>query len=233
MRAVLTDIEGTTSSIAFVKDVLFPYAREKLPTFVREHRADPRVASLLDDARRQGGDASFDERATIALLLRWIEEDQKLTPLKTLQGLIWQRGYLEGTLRGHVYDDAARCLRAWWEKGLSLHVFSSGSVAAQKLLFGHSAQGDLAHLFSGFFDTTTGPKREPPSYVAISMAIKTPPADILFLSDTVEELDAARAAGMATTWLNREGLPSGPGAKGSSNIEVGHPQARSFDEIDL
>jgi enolase-phosphatase E1 len=224
MRAVLTDIEGTTSSLAFVQDVLFPYAREKLPAYVREHRADPRIAWLLDEARRHDGRPSLDEEATVALLLRWIDEDQKVTPLKTLQGHIWEQGYGEGTLRGHVYADAARQMRAWRDKGLRLYVFSSGSIAAQKLIFGHSVHGNLAPLFAGFFDTTTGPKREPSSYLAIAAAVELPPPEILFLSDTIQELDAAHTAGMATTWLNREG---------QSSASVSHRQARSFDAIDL
>jgi enolase-phosphatase E1 len=223
MQAVLTDIEGTTSSLSFVKDVLFPYARQHLPVYVRDHRASPRVAAIVDEVRRYEGDPSLDEQAVVDLLCRWIDEDRKITPLKTLQGYLWEEGYRAGVLQGHVYDDAVTRMREWRARGLRLYVFSSGSVAAQKLLFEHTAEGNLSPWFSGFFDTMTGPKREASSYIAIARVAQTPPAEILFLSDTVTELDAARAAGMRTSWVNREGM---------AVAGVEHREARSFDEVD-
>jgi enolase-phosphatase E1 len=179
-RAILTDIEGTTSSLSFVHDTLFPYARARLPAYVAAH----------------GGD--------LAQLLAWMDADAKVTELKDIQGRIWAEGYATGALTGHVYPDAVEALRRWHAEGLELAVFSSGSVAAQKLIFGHSDQGDLSPLFSGWFDTTTGPKREAMSYVLIADALGVAPMDMLFLSDIAEETDAARAAGMRALLIDRE-----------------------------
>jgi enolase-phosphatase E1 len=181
IRAILTDIEGTTSSLSFVHDSLFPYARARLPAYVAEH----------------GGD--------LAQLLAWMDADAKVTELKDIQGRIWAQGYAKGELTGHVYPDAAEALRRWHDEGIRLAVFSSGSVAAQKLIFGHSDQGDLSPLFSGWFDTTTGPKREAMSYVLIADALGVPPADMLFLSDVTAETEAAKAAGMRALLIDREG----------------------------
>lgn len=203
-RAIVTDIEGTTSSIAFVHDVLFPYARRALPGYLQRHHSEPGVASLLDDVRREAGipDAGVDR--LIATLVVWIDEDRKSTPLKALQGLVWKAGYRRGDFTGHVYPDAAARLKAWHDAGIPLYVYSSGSVQAQQLLFGYSDAGDLRPLFAGYFDTGIGHKREVASYRAISNAIGVPAPAILFLSDVVDELDAAREAGMSTTQLVRE-----------------------------
>jgi enolase-phosphatase E1 len=179
IAAVLTDIEGTTTSLSFVHDTLFPYARARLPAYVAAHGGD------LDQ------------------LLAWMDADAKVTELKDIQGRIWAQGYAAGELTGHVYPDAAQALRRWHAEGLKLAVFSSGSVAAQKLIFGHSDQGDLSPLFSGWFDTTTGPKREAISYVLIADALGISPADILFLSDIAAETDAAKAAGMRAMLIDR------------------------------
>jgi enolase-phosphatase E1 len=222
MRAVLTDIEGTTTRITLVRDVLFPFARRRLADFVHEHRADPRVVAILDQVRQEENEPALDEASAIACLLRWSDADRKVAPLKTLQGLVWADGYATGELRGHVYDDALAAMRAWRERGLLLYVYSSGSIAAQKLLFGHTEVGDLTGLFSAFFDTTIGGKLAPGSYAAIARAIDVAPGDVLFLSDHVGELDAARAAGMATTWLDRDAAPTGSG---------GHRRAETFTEI--
>ncbi|HEY8553255.1 MAG TPA: acireductone synthase [Burkholderiales bacterium] len=222
IRAVLTDIEGTTSSLSFVKDVLFPYSREHLPAFVREHANDPEVRPLLDDARREAG--ASDDEALIRALLEWIDADRKITALKALQGLIWEAGYRSGELRGHVYEDAHAALVRWRERGLRLYVFSSGSVKAQQLLFGHTPKGDLRPLFDGYFDTTTGAKKDPVAYRRIAEAIGFAPAEVLFLSDVKDELDAARAAGMSTCWVVRDGSPP---------ERADHPIARRFDEIAL
>ena len=221
IKAVVTDIEGTTSSLSFVKDVLFPYARERLADFVRSHGRDAAVRKILDDVRVEVGKPLTDMEC-VAQLLRWIEEDKKITSLKALQGMIWESGYREGAFTGHVYDDAVRNLRQWREQGITLYVFSSGSVQAQRLIFGYSDHGDLTPLFSGFFDTTIGAKREADAYRKIAAAISTEPSQVLFLSDIKEELDAARDAGMQTVWLVREGM-----------IDAGasHTQVRDFDAI--
>ncbi|WP_353205721.1 acireductone synthase [Sphingomonas sp.] len=197
MKAILTDIEGTTSSIAFVADVLFPYARARLADYVAAHPAET-AAILQEVAAIEAGDP-------VATLIRWIDEDRKATPLKALQGMIWADGYTSGAFRGHVYPDAVAGLRRWQATGVRLYVFSSGSVAAQKQLFGFSEAGDLTPLFSGYFDTNTGAKREAESYAKIADAIGELPADVLFLSDTPEEVAAAREAGMAALLIDRAG----------------------------
>ena len=197
VKAVLTDIEGTTSSIAFVTDTLFPYARARLADYVAAHPAE--TAPLLDAVRaEESGDP-------VETLLRWIDEDRKATPLKTLQGLIWAEGYADGTLKGHVYPDAVDALRRWHAQGLALYVYSSGSIAAQKLIFGYSNAGDLTPLFSGYFDTSSGPKHDAQSYRHIAGEIGLPAAEILFLSDNAQEIAAARAAGMQVLHIDRDG----------------------------
>lgn len=207
IHAILTDIEGTTSSLSFVKDVLFPYARRQMDAFLQQHAREPAVAEQIAAISSIAGRAlSIDEVA--AQLRQWIDEDRKVTPLKNLQGMIWQEGYRNGDFTGHVYADAVQRLRAWHAATVRLYVFSSGSVQAQKLLFSYSDYGDLTPLFSGYFDTTSGNKREPAAYATIAAAIGLPPQEILFLSDMVEELDAASMAGMQTCQLVRDGVVS-------------------------
>ena len=226
-RAVLVDIEGTTSTIAFVHEVLFPYADEHLDAYVAAHRDEPEVAGALREAAQLAGEApDADDAAVLAHLHAWIAEDRKATPLKTLQGLIWADGYERTGLRGHVYPDAAAGLRRWHRDGVRLYVYSSGSVEAQRVLFAHSDQGDLTPLFSGYFDTTTGPKRETRSYAEIARAIGADPSAVLFLSDVDAELDAARDAGMQTIRLLRP-ADTPPGATTS------HASASSFDQIEV
>ena len=203
IKAILTDIEGTTSSISFVKDVLFPYARKRLPAFLTTHADKPEVRHWLHEAAKEAGLVSASQSELIALLQRWIDEDRKATPLKALQGMIWDEGYRNGDYRAHMYPEVPAKLRVWKDQGLELYVYSSGSVAAQKLFFAFSEDGDLTPLFSGYFDTETGPKRDANSYRSIAIAIGTSANEVLFLSDVVEELDAAQAAGMKTTLLAR------------------------------
>lgn len=222
IRAIVTDIEGTTSSLSFVKDVLFPYARAHLAAFVREHARDAQVAPQLDAVRREAGDPALTQEAVIEQLLAWIDQDRKITPLKALQGMIWEHGYRSGDFQGHVYADAARALRDWHARGIALYVYSSGSVQAQKLLFAHTGFGDLTPLFEGYFDTNVGGKLDAGSYRAIAASIGVAPAEMLFLSDVRAELDAAAAAGCRTMWLVREGAP---------DPRAAHPQVRDFDAI--
>ncbi len=219
--AIVTDIEGTTSSLSFVKDVLFPYARQRLPAFVRDHCNDPKVMGLLQEASAVAG-RHLNMDQLIAQLIQWIDEDRKVTSLKTLQGLIWEAGYKQGDFCGHVYPDVEGCLKQWKAQGIDLYVYSSGSVQAQWLLFAHTEYGDLTPLFSGYFDTSIGHKRDAASYVTLAHTIELPPPALLFLSDVLEELDAARAAGMQTVWLRREG-PIDPGAT--------HRQVESFAAV--
>jgi enolase-phosphatase E1 len=203
VRAILTDIEGTTTPIAFVHEVLFPYARARLADFCAAHRGEPEVAAALQAARDLDGHPDFTLGETVALLLRWMDEDRKAGPLKTLQGLIWRRGYEEGVLKGQVYEDAAALLECWHSQGLKLFVYSSGSEEAQKLIFGYSDKGDLTPLFGGFFDTRVGAKVEASSYTAIAEAAGIAPGDILFLSDLAPEIAAAKAAGFGAARIDR------------------------------
>lgn len=221
IKAILTDIEGTTSAVSFVFDVLFPYAKAHLPAYVRMHADEEQVAAQVQAVREDSGEPGADVERVIEILLDWIAEDRKATPLKALQGMVWQQGYLAGELKGHVYPDAVEALRRWHAEGFRLYVYSSGSIQAQKLIFGRSEAGDLSSLFSGYFDTTSGPKREEASYRTIASAIGVAAHEILFLSDIVEELDAAQAAGMATCGLVRNG----------GSLE-GHANVASFAVID-
>ena len=222
IEAIVTDIEGTTSSLSFVKDVLFPYARQHLAEFVLQHAQQPDVRHELDEVRRLSG-KTLNDVQIIEQLMRWIDEDKKITPLKSLQGMIWEDGYKKGAFTGHVYEDAARKLKQWKQAGLRLYVFSSGSVLAQKLLFAHTGYGDLMPLFSGYFDTNIGSKREAAAYIRIAESITTAPENILLLSDIKEELDAARVAGTQTIWLVREG---------AVDPVATHRQVTHFDAID-
>jgi enolase-phosphatase E1 len=205
ITTILTDIEGTTSSLRFVHEVLFPYARERLPAFIVTHADTPEVQHWLHQAAEEAGMVSATQQELIELLIAWIDADRKSTALKALQGMIWQEGYANGTYQAHVYPEVAARLRAWQGAGKRLYVYSSGSVQAQELFFGHTDAGDLGAVFSGYFDTESGAKREAGSYRRIAAEIGVPASEILFLSDTIEELDAARAAGMQTTLVMRDG----------------------------
>ncbi len=200
IRAIVTDIEGTTSSISFVHDVLFPYARKRLPAFVETHGDRPEVRHWLHQAALEAELIDASRQDIIEMLLRWSDEDRKSTALKVLQGMIWKDGYSAGEYRAHVYPEVAAQLR-----------------------FQYSEAGDLTPLFSGYFDTQTGAKRESSAYRRIAEAIGEKPEHILFLSDIAEELDAATAAGWQTAWLVREPLPL--------PIAPRHPVFRDFSAI--
>lgn len=206
VEAILTDIEGTTTPIAFVHEVLFPYARQRLADFCRTRAKDPAVAAALAEARAMAARPDGDTASTVELLLGWMAEDRKAGPLKTLQGLIWKSGYETGVLKGQVYPDAAVELRRWQARGLPLYVYSSGSEEAQRLIFGYSDHGDLRPLFRGYFDTRVGAKVDAASYAAIADAIRVDPPAILFLTDHAGEVAAALAAGNQVVRLDR-GLP--------------------------
>jgi enolase-phosphatase E1 len=202
-RAVLVDIEGTTTELSFVKEVLFPIARRGLAELVDGMGREPPYREALARLRAssEGGDV-------VAHLERLIDEDRKDSDLKLVQGAIWRRAYAEG-LRAHVYPDVAPALARWQARGLRLAVFSSGSVEAQRLLFAHSVAGDLTPCFSAWFDTTTGPKRDPEAYRRIARALELEPGEVCFLSDVAAELDAARAAGMTVVLVARDGAHAG------------------------
>lgn len=223
IKAIVTDIEGTTSSIDFVHQTLFPYAKAHMRAFLRDHADNEDVQQQLFEVERIEQNAlSLDSAADVLEL--WMTEDRKVTPLKALQGMIWRQGYEAGELKGHVYTDTPEYLRQWHAQGLKLYVYSSGSVEAQKLIFAYTAHGDLTPLFSGYFDTRIGGKREQGSYQSIAQQIGIPASQILFLSDIGEELDAARAAGLKTAQLIRDA---------KAVPFPAHAQATDFSKVSL
>jgi enolase-phosphatase E1 len=221
IKVIITDIEGTTSSLSFVKEILFPYARAHLAEFVRCRIHEPQVQSVLAQTC-QVLNEQLDTEQAISQLIAWLDQDKKITPLKSLQGLIWEEGYHQGDLQGHIYSDAAKHLQQWHSQGLALYVYSSGSVHAQKLLFAHTEFGDLTSLFSGYFDTHIGGKKDISSYQYIAKHIGLPAAQLLFLSDMVDELDAAKSAGFTTIQLVRDT---------TTQLQASHRQVSSFAEI--
>lgn len=230
INAILTDIEGTTSSISFVKEVLFPYARAALPGFVRDHGHEPQVRQWLDAVATEIAASACQDEVIVETLQGWIDQDRKHTALKALQGMIWETGYRNGDYSAHLYPEVAAVLRGWHAQGLPLYVYSSGSVPAQKLFFGFSQAGDLNGLFSGNFDTEVGGKRETASYARIAEAIGIAPGEILFLSDIVEELDAAREAGLQTVLLDRLADYLMPRTGEATH---GHTRVENFEQIVL
>lgn len=224
MKYILMDIEGTTTSISFVHDVLFPYSAERIKSYIEKNLSSPAVQDILSQTQttiRAEENQNIDHETAISKLLEWIRIDRKHGALKKLQGLIWNDGYSSGEIKGHVYEDVLPVLRTWKDKGLELGIYSSGSVQAQKDLFGHSLYGDMTKLFSHHFDTAIGGKREVQSYKNILQVLKQSPEEVLFLSDITEELDAAKSAGMQTTQLVR-----GDSVKNST-----HKQVVNFSEI--
>jgi len=224
--AVVLDIEGTTSATGFVVDVLYPYSRSRFGALLSERSGDPDVQRAVAQVREELGDPDADAAAVEKALNAWLDEDRKATPLKTLQGIIWSEGFARGDLVSHFYDDVVPRLRAWHAAGLTLYVYSSGSVAAQRAWFTNSPEGDLTSLVSGLYDTeNAGPKQAPESYRRIARATGVEPARLLFLSDRPGELDAARAAGWHAVGIRRPGEPYYEQGVGD------HAQAGTFDEI--
>ena len=232
---LLLDIEGTTCPVSYVAKVLFPYAAARLESFLQDRQLDPKMQPLLRDvgqawlhdndpeavALRQAhvpsSASALDPGAAAAYLGLLIRQDRKLTALKDLQGLIWTAGYATGELVAPLYDDVPAALRRWHQAGVCLAVYSSGSVAAQQLLYGHSNAGDLRSLFSHWYDTRTGAKQEALSYQRIAQAMGTSAAAVLFISDSLAECQAAATTGMAVLFSDRPGNP--------------HHQAGSFEKI--
>jgi len=223
IHAIVMDIEGTTTSIDFVHSVLFPYAARELPDYIRRHGTDRKIRQLLDEARDEAGENTAGTERTIEILEKWIEQDRKAGSLKALQGLVWESGYRDGDFTGHVYADVAPNMKQWTEIGIALFIYSSGSVQAQKLLFAHSDAGDLRPLIRGYFDTRTGHKRDALSYKRIAESLQLPAQQILFLSDTAAELDAAAEAGMQTIQLARD----------RSVVRGAHTMVADFDAISV
>ncbi|CAG0913574.1 unnamed protein product [Notodromas monacha] len=228
--AVVLDIEGTTTSISFVKDVLFPYAVDHVEEFLVKNWNDENVQrlvkNLVDEAKKDDYNMQVEE--TVVSIVNFIkllvEMDKKVTSLKELQGLIWKSGYDDRSLLGHVFGDVERNLRQWRENGKRIYIYSSGSVNAQKLLFGHSVSGDLTSLIDGYFDTNIGQKRVSESYEKICESVETRPEKLLFLTDIPEEAIAAKESGYFVGILSRPG---------NAEVSTHFPVFKSFDEIVL
>ena len=232
VRAILLDIEGTTTPVDFVYQVLFPYARTQLKDFLEHHAeaASPDIELLRaeheqDVERGAGPQQCADWADPMPYIHCLMDQDRKSTGLKSLQGKIWEEGYRSGELRGEVYPDVLPAFESWRQQGMKICIYSSGSVLAQKLLFSRSTAGDLTPFIDAYFDTTTGPKKETASYRKIAEPLSLDPAAIVFFSDVVAELDAAREAGMKTGLCVRDESAEPPGSE--------HPVFRSFEEISL
>jgi enolase-phosphatase E1 len=252
-RCILLDVEGTTSSVSYVYDVLFPYARKRLHGFLKQHWEEEKVKQVCELIAKDAGADSFKKWCSndatdsnshndyrqnehsqmennIALVeeevIRQMDRDAKLTGLKELQGLIWKDGYDAGELCSHVYEDVAPALKAWKSAGLDVRIYSSGSVNAQKIFFANSEAGNLLPYIDGHYDTKIGPKRGSASYRAIAEAIGLPTERIFFLSDVVEELRAASDAGMLVALVVRPG---------NAPVQDGHgfQVTHSFSEITI
>ncbi len=223
VKAILLDIEGTVAPISFVKDVLFPFSKERMEGFVREHIEKPEIKQTIEEVKKiEGKELSLEE--VIETLKRWIDEDKKITPLKDIQGFIWEEGFKSGKIKALLYEDAYKKLLQWKEKGIPMYIYSSGSVKAQKLFFSHTQHGNILDFFSGHFDTKIGNKKEKQSYERISKEIGLKPEEILFLSDNPEEIKAAAQAGMKAVRVVR---------KNDAEYIQGfpYPQISSFDEL--
>jgi enolase-phosphatase E1 len=223
---ILMDVEGTTTSIHFVHQELFPYSFEAIGNLDQLKNEDESLAPLWKEAKEVCSTQSqrtLDDADIIDILRKWIKEDRKEPVLKSIQGLLWERGYKSGELKGHVYPDVPQAFERWKKSGLDLAIYSSGSVLAQKLLFSHTEYGDLTPFLGNHFDTSVGHKREPGSYEVISRELKVRPDEVFFLTDIKEELEAALAAGMKGCLLNREGALS---------LVEAYPCVTSFHDID-
>jgi len=239
IRAILLDIEGTTTPIAFVQQVLFPYARARVREYLQQHATNPgvladiaalRAEHAAEPATESGLPAwnpSDEQRSAEAYVYWLMDRDRKSTGLKSLQGRIWEVGYLSGELqgKGEVYPDVRPAFVRWRRNGILIAIFSSGSILAQRNLFANTSVGDLSPFLYDYFDTKTGPKRESSSYRVIAAALHQSPSDVLFVSDVTAELDAAREAGMSTVLCLR-----GSDAPVTTN-GGGHTRIRSFDEL--
>ena len=234
-QGILLDIEGTTSSISFVYDQMFPYVRETLTTYLAENWDSPALQSCLpklaadvdqDPQTWLAGTVEEKQQVVAKAVIGLMDADVKATGLKELQGMIWKSGFHGGQLVAHLFDEVADCIRTWKADGRDVRIYSSGSIAAQKLFFGHSIAGDLLDQFSGHYDTTSGSKREAESYRIISQQFGCAPDQILFISDVVEELAAAKEAGLQTALSLR------PGNKPVSE-EHGYLAIESFAELHI
>ena len=232
VRGVVLDIEGTTTPISFVTETLFPYADEHLPSYLASHAGEAELREAVrllkqeweDDVARGTNPPPRASAQWVTGYARWLmRQDRKSPGLKLLQGLIWKDGYADGTLRGSVYPDVPPALSRWRAAGMAIAIYSSGSVLAQRLLFSTTAYGDLTRFIGQYFDTGVGAKREAASYEQIAAAMALPPAELMFVSDVIAELEAARDAGMHVAHCIREGVYHA-GTSGTDAV-------RSFDAI--
>ena len=214
-QAVLLDIEGTVTPISFVHEILFPYAREHVKNYLSQHLQQPEVQTDLQKLREEQARDSEELRqppidsvdTIVTYVNRLIDLDRKSPALKSLQGKIWKAGYEDGSLKSPVYPDVVEAFERWQDGGIKVNIFSSGSVLAQQLLFAHTDAGDLTRYIDQYFDTSVGKKVDPQSYQAIAANLSFDPTQILFVSDVVAELDAAKAAGIQTRLCIRPGNP--------------------------
>ena len=228
LTTVVLDIEGTTSSTWFVHRTLYPYSRERFRSWIEAQADRPDVQRQLDAVRALRSAPDLDLDGIVAALEGWLDLDQKVTPLKAFQGWIWDEGFASGDLTSHFFPDAIACMRAWHRDGLRLAIFSSGSLSAQRAWFGHTPEGSVLPLISAHFDTeNAGPKRMEESYRVIAAALEAEPGSLVFLSDLVAELDAARAAGWHTVGVLREGDQYAEQGVGD------HLAITSFEQLDL
>ncbi len=231
IAAIVMDIEGTTSGIGFVQNVLYPYSLKHIGPFLREHREERDVARVLVRLSASAGIPLHDLEGMIKLLQQWIRDDEKDPELKTLQGMIWEKAYKQGLFQAHVYPDVPEVLQQWQQEERNLYVFSYGSVKAQQLFFRYSDHGDMRLLFSGYFDSTVGSRHEADTYSRIASSIALPVQRILFISDDRQELDAAAAAGMRTTWVIRPQDTSLDVER--VRLKTSHPVVTSFEQIQV
>lgn len=223
-QVILLDIEGTTTPIDFVFQTLFPYARRHARAYLEAHELDPEaVADIVALAREYESDRREGRNppplpdhsiGSLEIYIHWlIDQDRKSTPLKSLQGKIWEEGYRKGELKSEMYPDVPPAFERWTAQGRTLCIYSSGSVLAQQLLFGYTTAGDLTGMLSGYFDTRVGAKQETESYRRIAADLRVEPSHILFLSDVTAELRAARTAGLQTLLVVRPGNKPQPAAE--------------------
>ncbi len=203
IKAVLVDIEGTVSPISFVKEILFPYSKEKIEGYIKENIEKTEIQKIKKEIENiEGRELSVDE--VVNILIKWIDEDRKITPLKEIQGYIWEKGFKSGSLKAPIYEDAYRKLKEWKNKNIKIFIYSSGSVKAQKLFFSYTQYGNITDLFSGYFDTKIGNKKESKSYIKIAERIGLKPEEILFISDNPDEIKAAAGAGLKVVKVSRK-----------------------------
>jgi enolase-phosphatase E1 len=222
MRAVLIELDGVALPMAFATETLLPLTQARLGAFIAEHAEDPDVVEALEETGRLLGGYDLQPGQAELVLLRWLKQNRKMTPLKTIQGMILRESYEAGAIKAELYPDVAAALKSWASAGLRLFVYSSHSSLAQQLLLSHGASGDLTSLCEAFFDTSAGQKTEPASYREICERLALPPASVLVLSGDEEELDAARSAGLATVFIAREG-----------GADSGHPVHPDFASLVL